>query len=129
MGSATSRYVPAARAKPAPEPPNAWDTKIVEGPHRHRIAALLDELTEIAEVDWQWRHLLKRRNEIFVELAKMQITMGRMKRAYAIASPPAAEGKPIITHVSILQTLRRAGVPAGSGPPRPNSQEEEEADE
>ncbi len=98
------RYVPPGQGKPAPEPPNAWDGKIVEGPHRHRIAELLDELTAIAVFDWTFRHLASRRNDIFVELAKLQITRGRMMRAYAI------DGKPLITHVGIKNLLDRRAI-------------------
>lgn len=116
MGSA-SRHVPSGKGRPAPEPPNAWDTAAVEGPDRIEIAGLLDELTEIAEVDWSYRHLIPRRNEIFIRLRQLGITMGRMLRAYAI------DGKPIITHVGILGVLRKAGVPSGSGPDRPLKEE------
>lgn len=112
MGSAM-KHVPPGKGQPAPEPPNAWDSAVVSGPDAVEIASLLDELTEIAEVEWSFRHLVKRRNEIFIRLRLLGVTLGRMTRAYAI------DGKPIITHVSILPMLRRAGVPAGIGPKRP----------
>ncbi len=128
MGSAR-RHVPPGRAIPAPEPPNSWDKHIVEGPHRHKIAEMLDELGEIAEVDWTYRHLvssrngLSRRDALFVELRKLQVTTGRMQRAYAI------EGQPLITHVGIKAILGKAGVPVGSGPKRPSTLNEEEEDD
>ncbi len=110
-----AKYVPPAEGQPAPEPPNAQDKAVTEGPHRHRIAALLDELTAIAVIDWQYRHLIPRRNAIFVELRKLFVTTGRMKRAYAIAELDA-QGRPgasklLITHVGIKGILDKAGVP------------------
>jgi hypothetical protein len=126
MGRAM-RHVPPAVGRAAPEPPNAWDTAVVEGPNRHKIAALLDELTEIAEVDWVFRHLKVRRDEIFVALHLLKVTSGRMTRAYAVASPPDAKGRPLFTHAGINGVLNRAGVPT-ERPTRP-TQEEEEADE
>ncbi len=109
------RHVPPGKGRPAPEPPNAWDTAVVEGPHRHKIAEMLDELTAIAEYDWIIRHLTQRRNALFVALAKLNVTRGRMQRAYAI------EGKTLITHVGIKNVLDRAGIPAN---PRPTKEEE-----
>lgn len=124
MGSAM-RHVPPAKGKAAPEPPNAWDTAVIEGPNRHKIAKLLDELTEIAEVDWAFRHLKVRRDQIFVALHLLKVTSGRMTRAYAVASPPEAKGRPLYTHAGINGVLNKAGVLTKSTP----SQEEEEADE
>ncbi len=96
-----SKYVPPGKGQPAPEPPNAQDTEIIEGPHRMEIAEKLDDLTAIAEIDWQYRHVIPHRNAIFVALAALGVTQGRMKRAYAI------DGTPIITHVGIVNILGR----------------------
>jgi hypothetical protein len=128
-----SRHVPAAVGKPAPESPKVWDTAAIEGPDRHKIAALLDELTELAEVDWAYRHLIKRpgpvpsrRDQIFIELYQLKVTLGRMTRAYAIACPPTAEGRPLITHVGIRGVIEKAGVLVERNITRP--EEEEESD-
>lgn len=103
MGRAM-KHVPPGKGQPAPDPPNAWDLSAVEGPNWRHIQELLEETTEIAEVDWAWRHLRLRRDRIWAELANLGITQGRMQRAYAI------NGKPITSHVAILNVLKRLGI-------------------
>lgn len=91
------------KGQPAPDPPNAWDTKIIEGPDWREIQDLLEETTQIAEADWTFRELKKRLPAIWLRLSELGVTIGRMVRAYAI------DGKPIITHVTILKILQKHG--------------------
>lgn len=101
------RYVPSCSAQAVPDPPNAWDMRVLDGDDAEEIALLLSELAMIAEVDWAWRHLHKRRDDVFVRLATLGITVGRMQRNYAI------DGKTIISHPSVGSVLRRYGIEPG----------------
>lgn len=117
MGKAM-KHVPKGKGSPAPDPPTIWDKAAVEGPHWRQIQELLEETTEIAEIDWAYRHLIPRRNQIWAQLAKLGITQGRMRRAYAI------DGKPITSHVGINNVLKKLGVDAPAVQ-RPTREEDE----
>lgn len=103
MGRAM-KHVPPGKGDPAPDPPGVWDKEAVEGPNWRKIQNLLEETTEIAEIDWAYRHLIPRRNAIWAELAGLGVTQGRMRRAYAI------DKKPITSHVGVKNVLNRLGV-------------------
>lgn len=129
MGSAR-RFVPPGKGIPIPDPPNAWDTDVVEGPNWPEITGLLDELTEIVEVDWAYRHLIPRRNDIFIRLRELGVTTGRILRAYAIKLPDGTHRR-LFTHVGINGVLKKAGVPvgepfgAGTRPEKKTTEQEE----
>lgn len=87
---------------PVPDPPNVWDTDLIEeGPDRMEIALLLEESTEIAVVDWKWRKLYDRRMDIWLRLRELGVTQARMARAYAV------NGRSIITATAITLAFRR----------------------
>jgi hypothetical protein len=87
---------------PVPDPPNVWDTDLIEeGPNRMEIAKLLEETTDIAVVDWKWRKLYDRRMEIWLRLRELGVTQARMSRAYAV------NGRSIITPTAITLAFRR----------------------
>lgn len=117
MGRAM-RHVPPGKGQPAPDPPNVWDLAAVEGKDWKLIQELLEETTEIAEVDYAWTYLRPRRNDIWGQLAKLGVTQGRMRRAYAI------NGKPITSHVAINNVLKKLGIKLQAE--RPNQSKEDE---
>lgn len=87
---------------PVPDPPNVWDTDLIEeGPNRMEIAKLLEETTDIAVVDWKWRKLYDRRMDIWLRLRELGVTQARMARAYAV------NGRSIITATAITLAFRR----------------------
>lgn len=117
IGPHAIRHVPPGKGKPKADPPNAWDTATLEGKDWPEITDLLEETTEIAEVDWAYRHLIPRRNEIWARLARLGITQGRMRRAYAI------DGTPITSHVAILSVLKKLGVETAKRPTKEDDDE------
>lgn len=87
---------------PVPDPPNVWDTDLIEsGPDAMEIAKLLEETTDIAVVDWKWRKLYDRRMDIWLRLRELGVTQARMARAYAV------NGRSIITPTAITLAFRR----------------------
>jgi hypothetical protein len=89
------------QARAVPDPPNAWDLDLIEGENGIEIAELLEETTEIAVKDWEWRRLMKRRNKLWLQLRELGVTQTRMARAYAVNC------KAIITATAITLFFRR----------------------
>lgn len=118
MGKAL-RYVPPGKGKPAPDPVGVRDSGVLEGPHADEVIELLDETTQIAEVDWQYRHLIPQRNRLWARLYQLGVSQRRMVRAYAV------NGRPLTTHVGVTKVLGALGVLRPKNTPKPQEEEDE----
>lgn len=106
-------------AAPLPDPPNAWDTRIVEGEHWQEIQELLELTTRCAQADWNYRQLWTRMPKAWARLRELEVSVGRILRYYAV------DGKSILTHPTILKLSKQGGFVRPEGVHRhPENQEE-----
>lgn len=102
-------------AEPLPDPVNATDVRVVEGPNWKEVQDLLAKTRECAEADWRYRQLRSQRGRWWARLRYLGINVGRIRRNYVV------DGEYLISHPQVIAEAKRGGFV------HPTDTEEEEA--